>query len=155
MHFNSIILPLKNDYLKCIFFLLLFVFFGISVHAQKASATENLAAYGYSKRFLDTASCKKMQQLALDQAKRVKIVQEDRLMLEFDKELTKGFENAKVQITTPELYEKTIYSGYTEAGETKEASFKVKVNQKEPVKGKLKLMSTRGGYLEREFTLGN
>lgn len=70
MHFNSIILPLKNDYLKCIFFLLLFVFFGISVHAQKASATENLAAYGYSKRFLDTASCKKMQQLALDQAKR-------------------------------------------------------------------------------------
>jgi hypothetical protein len=93
--------------------------------------------------------------VALDQAKRVKIVQEDRLMLEFDKELTKGFENAKVQITTPELYEKTIYSGYTEAGETKEAVFKVKVNQKEPVKGKLKLMSTRGGYLEREFTLGN
>lgn len=93
--------------------------------------------------------------VALDQAKRVKIVQEDRLMLEFDKELTKGFENAKVQITTPELYEKTIYAGYTEAGDTKEAVFKVKVNQKEPVKGKLKLLSTRGGYLEREFTLGN
>jgi hypothetical protein len=93
--------------------------------------------------------------VALDQAKRVKIVQEDRLMLEFDKELTKGFENAKVQITTPELYEKTIYSGYTEPGETKEAVFKVKVSQKEPVKGKLKLLSTRGGYLEREFTLGN
>jgi len=93
--------------------------------------------------------------VALDQAKRVKIVQEDRLMLEFDKELTKGFENAKVQITTPELYEKTIYTGYTEVGETKEAVFKVKVNQKEPVKGKLKLLSTRGGYIEREFTLGN
>jgi hypothetical protein len=93
--------------------------------------------------------------VALDQAKRVKIVQEDRLMLDFDKELTKGFENAKVQITTPELYEKTIYAGYTEVGETKEAIFKVKVNQKEPVKGKLKLLSTRGGYIEREFTLGN
>ncbi|MCH6201885.1 M14 family metallopeptidase [Aquiflexum sp. LQ15W] len=93
--------------------------------------------------------------VALDQAKRVKIVQEDRLMLEFDKELTKGFENAKVQITTPDLYEKIIYAGYTEAGETKEAVFKVKVNQKEPVKGKLKLLSTRGGYIEREFTLGN
>lgn len=93
--------------------------------------------------------------VALDQAKRVKIVQEDRLMLDFDKELTKGFENAKVQITTPDLYEKTIYAGYTEAGETKEAVFKVKVNQKEPVKGKLKLLSTRGGYIEREFTLGN
>ena len=93
--------------------------------------------------------------VALDQAKRVKIVQEDRLMLDFDKELTKGFENAKVQITIPELYEKTIYAGYTEVGETKEAIFKVKVNQKEPVKGKLKLLSTRGGYIEREITLRN
>lgn len=93
--------------------------------------------------------------VALEQAKRVKIVQEDRLMLEFDKELTKGFENAIVQITSPELYEKTIYTGYTDAGETKTASFTVKVNQKEPVKAKLKLLSTRGGYVEREITLGN
>ena len=93
--------------------------------------------------------------VALDQAKRVKIVQEDRLMLEFDKELTKGFENAKVQILTPSLYDKTIYAGYTEAGETKEAKFVVKIDQTEPVKAKLKLMSTRGGYVEREITIGN
>lgn len=93
--------------------------------------------------------------VALEQAKRVKIVQEDRLMLEFDKELIKGFENAIVQITSPELYEKTIYTGYTDAGQTKTASFTVKVNQKEPVKAKLKLLSTRGGYVEREITLGN
>jgi hypothetical protein len=93
--------------------------------------------------------------VALDQAKRVKIVQEDRLMLEFDKELTKGFENAKVIITGPETYDKTIYAGYTEAGEVKEALFKIKVNQKEAVKGKIKLLSTRGGYVEREFTLNN
>lgn len=93
--------------------------------------------------------------VALDQAKRVKIVQEDRLMLEFDKELMKGFENAKVQITGPELYDKTIYAGYTDAGESKESVFKVKVNHNEPVKGKIKLLSTRGGYAEREITLGN
>ncbi|WP_084123058.1 M14 family metallopeptidase [Aquiflexum balticum] len=91
--------------------------------------------------------------VALDQAKRVKIVQEDRLMLEFDKELTKGHENALVQITTPELYNKTIFAGYTEPGETKQAEFRVKVSQKEPVKAKLKILSTRGGYLEREIIL--
>lgn len=91
--------------------------------------------------------------VALDQAKRVKIVKEDRLMLEFDKELTKGHENAIVQITSPDLYDKTIYAGYTESGETKEATFRIKVNQKDPVKATLKLLSTRGGYLEREITL--
>lgn len=91
--------------------------------------------------------------VALDQAKRVKIVQEDRLMLEFDKELTKGFENAKVMITGPETYDKTIYAGYTEAGESKSAVFRVKVNNNETVKGKIKLLSTRGGYVERELVL--
>ncbi len=91
--------------------------------------------------------------VALEQAKRVKIVAEDRLMLEFDKELTKGFENAKVQIISPDLHDKTIYAGYTGAGETNSAVFQVQVNQKEPVIAKLKLLSTRGGYLEREITL--
>lgn len=95
------------------------------------------------------------QPVALDQAKRVKIVKEDRVMLEFDKELLKGFEDAKVQIVSPELYDKTIYTGYTEGGESKEAVFMVKVNQKEPVKAKIKLLSTRGGYQEREITLSN
>lgn len=93
--------------------------------------------------------------VALDQAKRVKIVQEDRVSLEFDKELTKGYEDAKVQIVTPALYDKTIYAGYTEAGETKSAKFVVKINQSEPIKAKVKLMSTRGGFVEREITIGN
>lgn len=70
MHFNLMLLSLKNANLKRLFFLLLFIFLAIKVHPQKASATENLAAYGYSKRFSDTASCKKMQQLALQQAKK-------------------------------------------------------------------------------------
>lgn len=91
--------------------------------------------------------------VALEQAKLVKIVQEDRVSLDFDKEWTKGYENAKVKITTPSLYDKTIYSGYTEVGEKKTATFKVKVEGNEAVKGKIRLSSTRGGYFEREFTL--
>ena len=84
----------------------------------------------------------------------VKIVQEDRLQLSFDKELTKGYENAKVQITAPELYDKTIYLGYTEPGETQKATFEVMLNGIEGAKGTLKVLSTRGGFIEEEFTLG-
>jgi hypothetical protein len=91
--------------------------------------------------------------VALEQAKLVKIVQEDRVSLDFDKELTKGYEDAKVKITTPSLYDKTIYAGYTGVGEKKTATFKLKVDGNETVKGKIKLSSTRGGYFEREFTL--
>ncbi len=91
--------------------------------------------------------------VALEQAKLVKIVQEDQVSLEFDKELTKGYENAKVKITSPGLYDKTIYSGYTGVGEQKTATFQVKVEGSETVKGKIRLSSTRGGYFEREFTL--
>lgn len=91
--------------------------------------------------------------VALEQAKLVKIVQEDRVSLDFDKDLTRGYENAKVKITAPTQYDKTIYSGYTEVGEKRTATFKVKVEGPESVNGKIKLSSTRGGYYEREFTL--
>lgn len=91
--------------------------------------------------------------VALEQAKLVKIVQEDRVSLDFDKELTKGYENAKLKITTPSLSDKTIYAGYTGVGEKKTATFKVKIEGSEAVKGKIRLSSTRGGYFEREFTL--
>jgi murein tripeptide amidase MpaA len=93
--------------------------------------------------------------VALEQAKLVKIVQEDRVSLDFDKELTKGYETAKVKIISPELYDKTIYSGYTNKGETKSVSFKVTVEGDDPVTGKIKLSSTRGGYFEQEFKLNN
>ncbi len=91
--------------------------------------------------------------VALEQAKRVKIVQEDRVQLDFDKDLLKGFENAKVMVTLPTTHEKTIYSGYTDVGEQKEATFKVKVNAKETIKGKVKILSTRGGLIEKEIEL--
>lgn len=92
--------------------------------------------------------------VAMEQAKLVKIVQEDRVTLDIDKNLLKGYEDAKVIITQPSLFDKTIYAGYTNAGEQKEAIFKVKLKQTEPVKVKVKLLSTRGGYKEKEITIG-
>jgi murein tripeptide amidase MpaA len=92
--------------------------------------------------------------VALRQAQLVKIVQEDRLQLSFDKELTKGGDTAKVQLTNPATFDKTIYLGYTQPGEQKTASFTVKLNGIKGAKGKLKVLSTRGGYIEKEITLG-
>lgn len=92
--------------------------------------------------------------VALKQAQLVKIVQEDRLQLEFDKELVKGGKEAKIKITSPVLFDKTIYLGYTQPGESKEASFEVLLNGIQGAKGKLKILSTRGGYIERELVLG-
>ena len=93
--------------------------------------------------------------VALEQAKLVKIVQEDRVSLDFDKDLLKGDQNATVRIVTPSLYDKTIYAGYTGAGEKKTATFTVQVKGDASVKGKIKLSSTRGGFIEKEFTLSN
>ncbi|HRI80420.1 MAG TPA: M14 family metallopeptidase, partial [Cyclobacteriaceae bacterium] len=94
--------------------------------------------------------------VALEQAKLVKMVQEDRVQLDIDKALLKVTKEvpAKVVITLPATHDKTIYAGYTDVREKKEAIFKVKVNQKESVKVKVKLVSTRGGYKEREIMLG-
>ena len=93
--------------------------------------------------------------VALEQAKLVKIVQEDRIQLNFHNDLTKGFEDAKVKILTPSTFNKTIKAGYTKAGETKSASFEVQLNGIEGAKATLKILSTRGGYIEREVIIGN
>jgi hypothetical protein len=92
--------------------------------------------------------------VALKQAQLVKIVKEDRIQLQFDEELTKGFEQASVQITKPALYDKTVYLGYTEPGESKTATFTVLLKGIEGAKGTVKVLSTRGGYIEKEIVLG-
>ncbi|MFN8347724.1 MAG: M14 family metallopeptidase [Spirosomataceae bacterium] len=92
--------------------------------------------------------------VALEQAKLVKIVQEDRVTLDIDKGLLKGFEEAKAVITQPSLFDKTVYAGYTQTGEQKETAFKVKLNQSGSIKAKVKLLSTRGGYKEKEIVIG-
>ncbi len=93
--------------------------------------------------------------VALKQAQLVKIVQEDRVELEFDEELTEGYEDAKVKILEPATFDKTIKAGYTDAGETKSATFVVELNGVSGAEGTLKLISTRGGYIERPVTVGD
>ena len=89
---------------------------------------------------------------ALKQAHLIKIVQEDRAQLEFDKELTK-VRSPKVKIVDPETYDKTIRAGHTEPGKTKRVSFKVRTYGQKSVEGKVKVLSTRGGLIEESFKL--
>lgn len=91
---------------------------------------------------------------ALKQAQLVKIVREDRVQLEFDGELLKGGKEAQVQILTPTLFDKTQYMDRTMPGETKEVTFEVKLNKIAGAKAKVKILSTRGGYIEKEIVLG-
>ncbi len=89
---------------------------------------------------------------ALRQAQLVKIVREDRVRLDFDRELTRGDE-PRVEIVDPQYRDKTFYAGRTEGGATNSATFRVKVTGDEAVEGTVRVLSTRGGVLEAELRL--
>jgi hypothetical protein len=89
---------------------------------------------------------------ALHQARLVRIVQEDQARLRFDPELTTGV-SPRVRIVDPSRTDKTIYAGYTEAGETKGVTFRVRVGPGDPVEGTVRVESTRGGVVEAPFRL--
>ena len=90
---------------------------------------------------------------ALRQAQLVKIVQEDRAQLAFDDELTKGA-TPRVRVVEPAVRDKTRYAGWTEPGESKTTTFQVRVGGRDAVTATVRVLSTRGGVLEREITLG-
>jgi hypothetical protein len=90
---------------------------------------------------------------ALRQAQLVKIVREDRAILEFDRDLTGG-EEPRVEIVDPSYSDKTFYAGWTEGGSTNRATFRVQVRGDDPVEGTVRVLSTRGGVLTAELTLG-
>jgi len=110
--------------------------------------TESSRDYEISIRWTNTGELP----VALKQAQLVKAVQEDRVELEFDKPLMEK-PNPTVTILEPSAYDKTIRSGYTEPGQSQSVRFKVRVNGTDPVEGKAKLLSTRGGYIEVPFKL--
>ena len=89
---------------------------------------------------------------ALKQAQLVKIVQQDRTLLEFDEELTRG-RTPVVKIIEPSTFDKTIRTGYTGPGERVKVSFKVRTRGRETVKGTVKVLSTRGGQIEQPVRL--
>ncbi len=90
---------------------------------------------------------------ALDMADRVKIVQKDRVLLEFDRKLTEG-QNPKVKIITPLTRDKTHYHEHLWKNETRSGTFVVRLYEDGPVEAALKVLSTRGGVLEEKVTLG-
>jgi hypothetical protein len=89
---------------------------------------------------------------ALDVAQRVKIVQEDQAVLDFDKKLLEG-DQPKIKIVDPKTSDKTRYAGHLWQNQEAGATFTVRVFSQEPVKGKVKVLSTRGGVLEKEIVL--
>jgi len=91
---------------------------------------------------------------ALEQAKLVKIVKPDRVQLEFDKDLTKGGKNKKVEILVPKTQYKDVELGWTKKGEIKTARFKVKLNGITEAKCKVHVLSTRGGHKVQEIIFG-
>ena len=84
----------------------------------------------------------------------VKIVREDRVQLQFDSKLTQGGDEAQVQIINPSLSDKTQYMDRTLPGQSQEATFEIKLNKIKGAKAKVKILSTRGGYIETEVTIG-
>lgn len=90
---------------------------------------------------------------ALRQAQLVRIVQEDRARLEFDEALTTG-RDARVRIVSPGRTDKTVYAGFTDPGETKAATLRVRVAPGGAVDGTVRVLSTRGGTFELPVRLG-
>jgi hypothetical protein len=85
-------------------------------------------------------------------AQRVKIVQEDQAVLDFDKKLLEG-DDPKIKIVDPKTSDKTRYAGHLWQNQEAGAAFTVRVYSKDPVKGKVKVLSTRGGVIEQEIVL--
>jgi hypothetical protein len=89
---------------------------------------------------------------ALDIAQRVKIVQLDQAELDFDKKLLEG-DQPKIKIVDPKSSDKTRYTKHLWQNEEASATFIVRCYTKDKIKGKVKVLSTRGGVLEKELLL--
>ncbi len=87
---------------------------------------------------------------ALRQAQLVRIVQPDKVVLDFDAELTRGGDEARVRFGE-EGHE--IEAGRTDAGETKSVTFQVRVADGATAEGTVRLLSTRGGVVEAPLSL--
>jgi len=88
---------------------------------------------------------------ALKQAQLVKIVQEDRVVLQFPR-LTG---NARARIIEPGNRGGVFYAGWIEPGETKSATFKVRLHNTAEVNATVRLESTRGGVVTREVRIAS
>jgi hypothetical protein len=114
-----------------------------TIEANGDSATHEITASWRNTGMLPTA---------LRQAQLVKIVREDRAVLDFDSTYTRP-DARRVRVIDPVTTDKTHYARWTEPGETKTVTFRVRTYGGEPVPAKVRVLSTRGGVLEREIRL--
>jgi hypothetical protein len=90
---------------------------------------------------------------ALKQAQLVKIVQEDRAFVRLPAALTRG-ERPQVRLIEPSRGGGAFLAGWTEPGETKTATFNVRTYGVPGARFNVEVLSTRGGVLRREVTVG-
>jgi len=86
---------------------------------------------------------------ALRQARLVKVVREDRAVLELDRG-AEGGQGATARVVGQAAQD----VGWTDPGETGSVTFEVTVQGTNPVEGTLQLLSTRGGVLRHRVTIG-
>lgn len=120
----------------------------------KSFNVKELKDYKDSVDYLVTVSWKNTARIptALDVAQRVKIVQPDQAVLDFDKKLTEG-DQPKVRVVNPKTSDKTRYAKHLWQNQEAGAAFTVRSYTKDKIKGKVKVLSTRGGVLEKEIVL--
>ncbi|UCC73785.1 MAG: peptidase [Gemmatimonadota bacterium] len=90
---------------------------------------------------------------ALRQAQLVKIVQEDRVRLDFDSTLVRR-DAPVVRIVEPAARDDVIRAGWTLPGERKSVSFELHTYGVPGVEGEVHILSTRGGLVKIPLVLG-
>ncbi len=90
---------------------------------------------------------------ALEQAKLVKIVRQDRVRLEFDPALT-HFSDEKVRIIEPVTHDKEIRCGWLAGGDCTTARFRVRLHGIDTAECTVHVLSTRGGHVEKKIVIG-
>jgi hypothetical protein len=120
-----------------------------TVTVRRAAPYGDSTDYEISVSFTNTGALP----TALRQAQLVKIVPEDRVRLELDSALTRG-DRPRVRIVSPSVRDKNVYLGWTAPGESKHAALTVRTYGPDPVRGKVRVLSTRGGASEREVEFG-
>ncbi|MGD2152359.1 MAG: M14 family metallopeptidase [Gemmatimonadales bacterium] len=120
-----------------------------------AADVRRLASWDDSTAYRVTVSWTNSGRLptALSQARLVKIVQEDRVRLDFDSTLVRR-EAPAVRIVDPSRRNKVIAAGWTEPGERKSVSFVLRTYGVPGVRGAVAVLSTRGGEVEIPLVLG-
>ena len=122
----------------------------IKINSVKVKPAKEKNVYDIEVSFTNTG----FLPTALEQAKLVKIVKQDRVRLEFDEELTKDKKNKKVEILIPGIQNKDVELKWTKKGETKTAHLMVKLNGIESAKCKVHVLSSRGGHKIKEIIIG-